>query len=1236
MQNYKSYKLTNNLRNTGSLFAVLAVLSLVTPNAHAQDNALMRASDFSYAEKLALDGYVDLAIGQYKEFLARFPNDARAAEATRRIADGYLSLNMYSQARTFYEKLTLQHGTSSFAADAIYKIGLCFEGEGELIAAAQQFERFALLNASLPLAADAYLRAGRLYLRAGERIHGRKLLYQLIENFPDNQEALAAANATLIGDFVDAGEYNRAFSSTNAYLQRFAQHTATPDIWLIKAGLYLQLGQISEAITTLEDLRTRYPKSDAAMLAGLQLADLYFKMGDRSKALQLVNDLSKAERSDSVQVEAALLRAQILLEETKPAEAASKLHEAMASFKPTLSQRIQAGRLFMVAEDPQNALEQYELADGMITAEQDSLRAFAALKQAEAAFQLGNGAKALQSLRAISESQQPASMRPGFKYLYAELYFDLYKDPARASRHYADFVEMYPEHVLVDDAQAKLARCYEALQEWQLAASEWRRLGQNYPASRYYSVAKNHISLLERYFLPDYLSLVESAIENLTVTTIDRNLRQAEIYFRFRQFQKAIPLLKSAIASDENSGIRARAMYLLGNCYYALADIATVDANPRAVAFFDSAKVLLNYVHKQYADQLDSELLDVQLANIALKSENVPIATLDSISREHVQDQRFAELHGKVLQQLLPAIASHDSSTRFYYLQRVSALGAFPNSQWLNQAIFIKVQLALQQQDTSQAITELEILSNSKQSDPVKAEAELLYAKLLSATGRQDVAMTRLNEMRFKYHYSAYADSAYFYLARYAYQKGDFDSAIQYLQSLRARRLSNANEFTTNALSPAAAFLEAEALALAGDHFDAIRSYLNFVQSYPAEKHASSALIALGGLAEQFYANSLAKSYYTDVIKLYPQRQSEVNQAKLKLVDLEFRLGNYQVARTLALAALQSELTFAEEMQMTKMAIIANLRQNDASNTENEIKNFKNKFDDENEAYAEIQFEFGDYYIRQKNFRRADRIFKDLSNKFEGTRFGIQGQFGYGKSQLFQAKTEDALEILTDIPRKYPNHPFLRVVYLNLGDFYLEQQQWGNAIQAFNNVLADSIHDQNHKAALAKMSELYQSTGMSDACMTYTRKYVELFPQEENIMFFQMRIGSLLREMKRYDEAISHYRGLVSMANGENAIEIQYYIGDSYFEAKKYELAIAEFLKLRYTKLNTKLPWRTTAVYKAGEAYMRLNDYNRAREMYDYVVRSEGVNSQLGNFAFRKIAQIDEMLKSVPEDVSKS
>ncbi|MFQ5629690.1 MAG: tetratricopeptide repeat protein, partial [bacterium] len=266
----------------------------------------------------------------------------------------------------------------------------------------------------------------------------------------------------------------------------------------------------------------------------------------------------------------------------------------------------------------------------------------------------------------------------------------------------------------------------------------------------------------------------------------------------------------------------------------------------------------------------------------------------------------------------------------------------------------------------------------------------------------------------------------------------------------------------------------------------------------------------------------------------------------------------------------------------------------------------------------------------------SDKIFKDVRKKFAGTNFGIQGEFGFGKSLLYQAKTEDALEVLTEIPRKYPGHPFLRAVYLNLGDFYKDQQQWGNAIQAFNNVLEDSTFDQYHKAALAKLSELYQSTGMYDASLAYSRQYITLFPNANESMTFKMRVGSLLRELKQYDEAIKYYRDLLPYAHGDDELAIQYFIGLSYFESKKYELAVAELLKLRYNNKPTKFPWKTTAIYRAGEAYMHLNNYDRAREMYDYVLRREGANSQMGSFALRKIAQIDEMLKSLQNSGRKS
>ncbi|MDQ7052699.1 MAG: tetratricopeptide repeat protein, partial [candidate division KSB1 bacterium] len=157
----------------------------------------------------------------------------------------------------------------------------------------------------------------------------------------------------------------------------------------------------------------------------------------------------------------------------------------------------------------------------------------------------------------------------------------------------------------------------------------------------------------------------------------------------------------------------------------------------------------------------------------------------------------------------------------------------------------------------------------------------------------------------------------------------------------------------------------------------------------------------------------------------------------------------------------------------------------------------------------------------------------------------------------------------------------------------------------------------------------YERQGYVDIALKYTREYLQQFPNDDYSFNLKIKIGGFLRRLGQFQEAVQQYRRLLPLADGDAAAEIQFYIGETYFESGQFEKAIVEYLRLKYTRIKTKFPWRTTAVYKAGICYMRLRQYPRARKLFEWVVRMEGAGSIFGKSAQEKIREIDRQLSQL-------
>ena len=77
------------------------------------------------------------------------------------------------------------------------------------------------------------------------------------------------------------------------------------------------------------------------------------------------------------------------------------------------------------------------------------------------------------------------------------------------------------------------------------------------------------------------------------------------------------------------------------------------------------------------------------------------------------------------------------------------------------------------------------------------------------------------------------------------------------------------------------------------------------------------------------------------------------------------------------------------------------------------------------EYEAEYYLRKGIAHIDDKDFQLALDALNEVRNKYKKTSFVPSAELEIGRINLITNKIEDALNILTDLPQKYPNHPVL-------------------------------------------------------------------------------------------------------------------------------------------------------------------------------------------------------------------
>ncbi len=1210
---------------SSELVILVCLLLFFTAGATAQ---LPEAGDeFAYAERLYRDGYTDLAIEQYKVFLKIYPQEKRVPAALRRIAEGYEALGNYAEARAWFERLQVRYPDSEQAADSGFRIARCFEQEGNIAAAARAYEMYARFVPADVRAPHALLRAAALRQQLGEHHRARTLLYEIIDRYGDARDIVADARLQLLQDFFVTGEVQRAFQAADAFLNDFSDILASARVWLIKAELHRKMGQYRHALTACETVRKKFPTSPESTRAAFLAAELHFAIGETAQTYDVLEKLAAA-KNDSIAALALLQKSRYLIE-TGDYDAAARAFDGSAVADLAPDALLLKARIASALGRHETALQDYTEWLRTVPPAPDSLRAQAWLASAWSALQIGRTETALSMLDSVDANAARPEWRAQALLLRARIAMRAQDDPARAIRLYDDFTRRFSRHPAVDQAQFELARGYQKLQQFPLARVEWDRFLALYPASELYEDAARQRELILKYHLVDLSDLADRLADSvLQAGADDAGSNKARRYMMLRSYEKAIPVLKKLLAVPEQEAeARAEAMMLLGEAYFALGEKNWLIGEPSATTWYDSARVVLRHISSAYAQTRFRKKAVLLSGTIALHERaDVQAGFLDSLSIAHASDAAFAGIHVFSLRRAVRTIPA-DSLQRAVLARRIETLALLDDGRYADQADLLGGRFYLGSGDTLTAVRLLENAAKRMPPTPAAAQAGLLLARTELQQGRVEQAQQRLKKLQKDYFYSPVADSALFLLARAARQIGAYGRAVEYMQKLRSRRSVFFQPGIPRPGSADERFFFAEILARAGKKIPATAEYLAFLRDHRTDRRAPDALLALARLAGDSKAVELARSYYQTLMSEFPQTP-QARTAVLAAARLEFRQGQYALARKLALQYYSPQDTSAATAEAMALAIKSGLRLGRIQATENEIKNLRTRFPKRIDLYADIQYELGDAWIRAKNFRKAEKTFKNLRKKTKNKPQAIYAEFGLGKALLIQNKFDDALKLLTRIPSTWPQHPFLREVYLFLADFYQAQRQWDNAISALKKATADTTYDTLYKRSLAKLVDVYDASGIYEYAIATARKYLQMFPYDERAMSFKIRIGRFYRDMRQYDLAVAHYKSLVPFASGEDKAEILYFLAESLMKNERYEQAAAGFLRLKYLNIKTKQNWRTTALYQAGQCFMKMQKYDKARDLFELVIRLEGRASTFGRAAQSLINQIDQLADS--------
>lgn len=1216
--------------------ALLAIVVLSCSLAYSQQTG--EDVDYLYATKLFQNKMYDLAAEQFRHFLRTYPASSRACEAQFLVGESLLRADKFKEAYEEFRKLVIKYPSSSRADEAQFKIGKCYQKLGDPEEAAQAYERVQVFYPKSQYAPQALLWAGEIYQQIGKLSQAAEVFRRVVQEYPGRKESLQA-RIHLGGVLREEGNYEDALRELEKVISRASDKDLLAQALLQKGRTLEEWGRIDEAKRIYSQVvKTLKSPKERLFQAHFRLGKIYQKEGRWEKALESFGRIISGGARGNLRWETlmevgnirflkadytgALRSYQKLSLETK-----DPLLGSIADFKIALS--------YEKLADFRNAIKAFEKfikdrpeAKGLIE------RAYLVL--IEDYLNLGSPKISLKYCRRYLAAFPGGPRSDQIKFKIGQIYEKELKDYRNAISSYQSFLKDRPQSPLADEAQLAVARCYEDLEDYPLALEEYEKVLKDFPGSQGCPFAKRRIQYLKKYLMRNLkagisklTSLVEGLIEGRSKDELTFKL--AKLYFEeFKDYQAAIDQFKSFLILNPSGEKTDEALFFLAKSYQNLAE-----KGGSVASYADSAKVFYDRLLKDFPQSPWADDGAIERAELELRQ------IKDPLERARRMREYYAGMKGRF----------PDSPRRDYILLRLGdalweAPGAFPDDSLKNacqyyqeiltrypqspyraQASFKKSLCLLKMGNLTQAQKGLLRYSERFPKEDHIPQAYYLLGKIEIEAGDYQEAISRYETIIDKYFYSQYADSARLKIGDVYFKAGDYPKALSQYEALKKKGLIEgfSDDPVIGTLGTYQRELDykiATCYEKLGDLIKAERFYWRYISASPKGEYTQRALFSIGEIEKKRGNYQRALESFRRLRDNFPPGEYSF-KAKVNIAELLFQGGQFKKAYLEYQDVLRSLPEGTSGCDFEAKGILCLIKLGRMREAAAQVNSFKKKYKNVDEYLAQIEYEKGNYFLENKLFDKAIKSYKKVLSAFKKTQFASKTEFGLSKVYLITNKTEKALKILTKLPSKYPDSEVIPAVYLNLGDFYYKSKQFENAISAFKKIINNNKAGEVLPTAMRYLIKTYSELGLWDAALATTRDYIRRFPTAEDVLQKKIQVGIFYMNLHEYQRAIEYLKGILKEADKETEPEIQYWIGKCYFNLGQYERAISEYLKVRYLAKPTKLPWDVTAQYESGLAYMKLGEMEKAKQIFQQIIREQGASSEYGRIARKRIKEIE-------------
>jgi TolA-binding protein len=1207
----------------------LAVTSLLPTTIHAQDSK--ENSDFKLAVNLYNDKMYDLALEQFRQFINLYPNSAQSVDARFYTGLTQVKLKKYDDARYSFQNFALSYPDNVKAPEAWMNVGEVYLALNNLHEAALAFERVKSFNPKSKQAPTALLKAAQYYQKAGDREDAKRVLRVLTQEYSD-PEIILTGHLQYAALLMADKDYENVRTECKKVIEATKDPNLRPQALLLSAQALYRLERVKEAETSLNEIVSNFRSSESYYQALLLLGTLKKEAGDLRGSMAIWQKIA----SDSVQA-------------------------PRQDYQDAL---MELGNASTLSGDFQKSLEYYERA-GSVGAARGGEAWFRAGEMAE---RTGNARKmssyygravadtsstidrrliligGIKGATAEKDYREAVRVASEYKALFpqdaglprilcgsAQICVDELKDYRRAIELYNEVIEKFPLSIYADDALYGLGIALHLSGEAEESINCLESLDKKFPSSELIERAKSEAQYVKLFDL----STKESGLEKLALlvgdviaqqSKADLAFRLAEIYFHeLVNYHQAAIQYRYALVSGLEKDRRADAWYNLARSYEYLNlkdrrskdnESARTDAES-AIAAYDS--LLAEYPERQYADDAALSWLNLrlQLTTTTAGLRKLGGSLFSNVSFGRLKDRALLAL-GKAYE---AANDREDATLTFKLIVEQS-----PKSESAPDALFQlgKALMGLADRDSASVV-----LNAFLERFPIhrnSAEAAALLAGYESEIGHADRANTLYDLLEKKFFYTSFAldldrkrGDAYFTAGAYGKAVSSFSEQIRRIQ---------ANYFTYEDIPADVLYKIAFSYEKIGNRADAKRYYTKYVAKVTQSDKLGPVYYSLASIARSENNSDLAGKYLEESIKHTPASSDEASKLALEAADLLFDDEHYADAITRYSEVAQQARNDSLQEYLQGRIIVSYLRLDNIKEADKRLAVFLKEHPKSDSYAAEFEFERGKYFLRKDDSGKARSRFENVVKQYRQTPFVADALFWTGRTLELAEKPHEAIALYDSIVNYFPKSHILPQVQLGLGNVYYNLELWDSAAHYYKTIVDSSSRSPELlKYAMNNLALTYKQLKLYDAAMELDRKYIERYPDDEDIIDKKIDIAVLYQNLGYFDQSILQLQSLLEMGNPSIEAELRYYIGEADYYKGSYQQAILEFLKVPYlVNKRGKVDWVSTSYYMAGQSYEKMSKFDMAMTMYRKIVESKETDAEFKTAAQREIDRVQSLL----------